>query len=231
MTTDGAEHTVPRCLGIIMDGNRRWARAHGLPTLEGHRRGYKKLDEALTWCKDAGIRHLVVYALSTENWNRSPEEVAYLMDLFREMSNDLRKRVEQHAAVHFIGDLARFPEDVQRAMERTHADNPPEATHHLWVAASYGGRPEILAAVNALIAQGVGSVDEATFATMLWSAGMPDPDLIIRTGGDKRLSNFLTWSSVYSELSFVDTCWPAFAREEFDAILTEFGKRKRRFGR
>lgn len=214
-----------------MDGNRRWARAHGLPTLEGHRRGYKKLEEALTWCKEAGIMHLAVYALSTENWNRSPEEVAHLVDLFRDMSVDLKTRVEPDAAIHFVGDRTRFPEDVQRSMERTHADNPPEATHHLWVAASYGGRPEILAAVNALLARGVEHVDEATFARALWSAGMPDPDLIIRAGGEQRLSNFLTWGSVYSELYFAPTYWPAFTRREFDTILAAYATRERRHGK
>lgn len=230
MMTDGAEHTVPRCLGIIMDGNRRWARTHGLPTLEGHRRGYKKLEEALTWCKEAGILHLAVYAFSTENWNRSTEEVRYLMDLFRAMSTDLKKQAAQQTAVHFVGDVTRFPEDIQEMIRITHAEHPVPPQYHVWIAASYGGRAEIISGVNALLAQGVKTVDEATFAHALWTVGMPDPDIIIRTGGEKRLSNFLTWSSVYSEFFFVNTYWPEFSRDEFNTILREYGERARRFG-
>lgn len=223
--------SAPTCIGIIMDGNRRWARAQGLPTYEGHRKGYEKLQEVLSWCKDAGVSHLVVYALSTENWKRAQEEVSYLMDLFRTtIQEHVTKLQSEGAAVHFAGDLSRFPDDLQQLMREVHARNDPEAQHHLWIAGSYGGRPEILEAVNALISEGVTRVDEKLFAERLWTAGMPDPDIIIRTGGEKRLSNFLPWQGVYSELFFVDTYWPVFSKQEFEEILCDFATRERRNG-
>ncbi len=231
MQQDIDAHKIPTCIGIIMDGNRRWARERGLPTFEGHRRGYEKLKEVMEWCRDAGVTHVVVYALSTENWKRAEEEVSYLMDLFRTILDEQAAKLQSEGvAVHFVGDLARFPEDIQAHMREVHAKNAPDATHHMWVAASYGGRPEILAAVNTLIREGATHVDEALFASRLWAAGMPDPDIIIRTGGEKRLSNFLSWQTVYSELFFVDTFWPDFSKRELDAILSEFATRERRRG-
>lgn len=223
---------MPTCMGVIMDGNRRWARAHGMPTMEGHRKGYEKLNDIVEWCRDAGIPHLVVYALSTENWNRAQEEVSYLMDLFRvTLTEEVAKLQHEGAAVHFAGDLTRFPRDLQEKMDDVHKKNNPRAAHHLWIAGSYGGRPEILDAVNTLIREGVTHVDETLFSSRLWTAGMPDPDLIIRTGGERRLSNFLPWQGVYAELFFVDTMWPAFTREEFTGILEEYAQRERRRGR
>ncbi|EFK95841.1 Undecaprenyl pyrophosphate synthetase [sediment metagenome] len=222
---------VPTCVGVIMDGNRRWARTHGLPALEGHRKGYAKLTEMMRWCEEAGVTHLVVYALSTENWNRSPEEVSYLMDLFRVMLDDLEKeRDQKKIAIHFAGDLSRFPHDIASRMEEVHATNPKDAEHHLWVAASYGGKAEVLAGINTLLARGVTKVDERTFCDALWTAGMPDPDIILRTGGEKRLSNFLMWHSGYSELFFLDTKWPDLSKVEFDEVLKQFVNRKRNYG-
>jgi undecaprenyl diphosphate synthase len=212
-----------------MDGNRRWARAQGLPTLEGHRRGYEKLRDVQEWCKVRGIRHLAVYALSTENWNRSTEEVTYLMDLIRVMLADFAERARVENAVHVVGDLARFPLDIQKSIADIHARNRTEATEHLWVAASYGGRAEILAAARALVGEG-GEVTDERFVGALWSADMPDLDLIIRTGGEQRLSNFFPWQSTYSELFFPSTYWPAFTEEEFQGILDEYAKRERRHG-
>ncbi len=223
---------TPTCIGVIMDGNRRWAREQGLPTLEGHRRGYKKSKQVMGWCKDAGVTHLVVYALSTENWNRAKEEVSYLMDLFRTLlTAEVDSLQREGVAVHFSGDLTRFPDDLQEMMNSVHVKNKKASQYHLWIAGSYGGRPEILEAVNKIIAEGVTQVDEKTFASRLWTAGMPDPDIIIRTGGEKRLSNFLPWQSVYSELFFVDTYWPAFSKREFDTILRAYARRERRLGR
>lgn len=215
-----------------MDGNRRWARERGLPTLEGHRQGYEKLKEVVEWSRDAGVAHLVVYALSTENWKRAQEEVSYLMDLFRKIiAEQVAALQKEGVAVHFAGDLKRFPEDLQQHMNIIHAKNDVAARSHLWIAGSYGGRPEILEAVNRLIVEGVTQVDEQVLSSRLWTAGMPDPDIIIRTGGEKRLSNFLPWQSVYAELFFVDTFWPAFSRAEFDAILKSFASRERRMGK
>lgn len=228
-----AETTLPRisCLGVIMDGNRRWARSQGLPGLEGHRRGYAKLKDLIEWCKESDIRHLVVYALSTENLTRSDEEVSYLFDLFREMSRELKNSTDKEVSVRFIGDVSRFPQDIQDSVRDLNATDAGSAMHHVWIAAPYGGRAELVQALNTLAAKGPGPYTEEDVAGSLWSAGMPDPDIIIRTGGDHRLSNFLPWQSVYSELFFVDVYWPDFAKHDFLAVLNKYAERERRFGK
>lgn len=224
---------IPECVGLIMDGNRRWAKEAGLPAFEGHRAGYQKLKEVLQWAKEFDIHNVIVYALSTENWNRSKDEIKYLMHLVRTMLRDeLDEITKEDVRIVLAGDLSRFPEDIQRlmheAMERTKDKKP----YTLVVAASYGGRAEIVHAVNALLEEGADvPVDEKQFASKLWTAGVPDPDMIVRTGGVERLSNFLPWQTVYSELFFTDTFWPNFSRAEFEKILKEFASRERRFGK
>jgi len=221
------------CLGIIMDGNRRWAKEHDLPVYEGHTEGYKKLRESVRWAREAGIPHIVAYAFSTENWQRSEEEVGYLMKLFRSiLEKETDKMIEERVRVRFVGDRSRFTGDLQKMMEKmeaTTADAKYDVTLHLLM--SYGGRAEIVAAANTLAGEEATVVSEEAFANNLWSYPMPDPDLILRTGGEKRLSGFLPWQSVYSELFFVDTFWPAFTKEEFDSILAEFAQRERRRGK
>jgi undecaprenyl diphosphate synthase len=222
---------TPTCVGIIMDGNRRWARARNLPTFEGHQKGYAKLKEVAEWCKEAGVAHLALYAFSTENWNRSKEEVSYLMDLFGIMlRTELPKLRKENTAVYVAGKIELFPESLQKAILDMHATNPKDATQHIWVCASYGGRAEILAGVNALLASGVKEVDEQAFADSLWTAGMPEPDIIVRTSGEHRLSGFLTWASVYSELFFIDSYWPDFSKREFMDVLEEYYARERMRG-
>ncbi len=220
------------CLGLVMDGNRRWARARNLPVYEGHAEGYKKLREVLGWARRARIPHVVAYAFSTENWNRAEEEVGYLLNLFRNvLKNEMQKLSEEDARIRFVGDTSRFPEDLQNLMREREASTKDHAGPTLHLLVSYGGREEIVAAANKLLAKGVSEVTNDTFATQLWSHPMPDPDLIIRTGGEKRLSNFLPWQSTYSELFFLDTLWPDFSEEEFDAVLAEFAARERRHGK
>lgn len=222
----------PACLGIIMDGNRRWAASRGLPVFEGHSEGYKKLQECGRWARDAGIPHLVAYAFSTENWQRSEEEVGYLMKLFRSvLENEMEKMVEERVRVCFVGDRARFGADIRERMERVEKETAVSYDVTLHLLMSYGGRAEILAATNALLAERAPVVTEDAFARKLWSHPMPDPDLVIRTGGEKRLSNFLPWQSVYSELFFSDSLWPDFSKEEFDSILATFATRERRRGK
>ncbi len=224
--------SVPVSIGVILDGNRRWAKEQGLPTLEGHRKGYEKVKELVRWARARGIREVVVYAFSTENWNRSPEEVNYLMNLLeRAFGEELSELIEEGGRVRFIGQRDRLPERLRANMEKVEEETKDGTAGTLVVALSYGGRPEILAAVNKLIAEGAQEVSEDTLKSAMWSAGLADPDLIIRTSGEQRLSNFLTWQSVYSELFFTDTKWPAFTEEEFDSILAEFATRERRRGR
>ena len=223
--------TQPSCVGFIMDGNRRWALEQQAETIFGHEAGEEKFYEVAQWIKDAHIPHAVFYAFSSENWNRSQLEVAYLQELFLRFT--IRMLAEVHTwqvHVRVFGDLTDFSPELKEAIGNLMAESAIYETTTIWVALSYGGRAEIIAAVNEAIATGE-PVDETTFAGHLATAGMPDPDLIIRTGGDMRLSNFLPWQAVYSELMFTPTYWPAFTKDEFMSMLTQYGDRKRRFGR
>lgn len=234
------ENAVPRSVGFIMDGNRRWARAKGMPTLEGHRRGGEVFSDCVEWVRDLGIEHAVFYAFSTENWNRSEEEVKYLMGLFHETLDKVEKRLNENDSgtrhdkkvrMRIVGRREDFAEDLQRQMaeleERSLAYDDVHTT--IWVALSYGGRAEILEAVNKAVVAGE-AVTEETFEQLLWTGEMPDPDIIIRTSGEQRLSNFLTWKSVYSEFSFTKTYWPDFSKKEFEAIIEDYMTRQRRKG-
>lgn len=226
---------VPQCIGIIIDGNRRWARARGLPTLEGHRLGLEKVREVMRWAQTAGISYVIIYAFSTENWNRSAEEVGYLMNLFRaELLYEVARWRSEGVRLRFIGSRDRFDEDIRQGIEAVERDAGEDSTITLVLAVSYGGRPEIMAAVERIARDyksgKLDSINEETFKPYLWTAGIPDPDLIIRTGGEMRLSNFLTWQSVYSELFFTKTLWPDFSEAEFKQILADYAGRERRFG-
>jgi len=222
---------VPACVGVILDGNRRWAKEQGLPFFEGHTQGYKNLKKLTEWCKEENIKHVVVYAFSTENWKRTEEEVGHLMNLLRsELAKYFDGLRNDEVAVQMVGNLDMLSQDIRELVQKLHETNPKNPKYHVWIAVSYGGRAEIVSAVNKLLKEGKREVDEEVFARALWTSGMPDPDIIIRTGGDRRLSNFLTWASVYSELFFVDTFWPAFTKEEFQEILQTFANRKRRYG-
>jgi len=229
---EGSRVTSPECIGIILDGNRRWAKAKGLPTLEGHTRGYEKVRDIMVWAKEAGVSFVVAYAFSTENWNRAPEEVSYLMSLFKktlaEMLKDLKK---DGYRVRCVGDLSRFSPELQELMRAAEGKTRENPGPTLVLALSYGGRKEILQAVERISEVGKTGLTEADFSSYLWTKDIPDPDLIIRTGGEKRLSGFLTWQSVYSELFFIDTYLPDFSKSEFQAILAEFASRERRMGK
>lgn len=215
-----------------MDGNRRWAKEQGLPTLAGHQAGMDKFFETVDWVRDAGIAHAVYYAFSTENWQRSKEEVAYLMDLFKEVLNRLEEElIARNVRVRIIGERADFsPELVERMdlIEQKSLDNENAETT-IWIALSYGGRAEIINAVNQAIKNGV-VISEDDFSQLLWTADLPEADLIVRTSGEQRLSNFLTWRSVYSELLFIEQHWPALTKADFENILTEYQRRERRKG-
>lgn len=219
------------CVGIIMDGNRRWAKERGLPTLEGHRRGYQKLEEVVVWAKEASLEHLVVYAFSTENWNRSKDEVTYLMRLFNEMVKEWGRRAhEEQVRLRFIGQCDRFDAGLQEGMRVLEEETKRYKTLTVAIAISYGGRAEVLDAINKIDPVKLGAVTEESLRALMWTHDIPDPDVIIRTGGEQRLSNFLMWQSVYSELFFVDAFWPDFSRKDFDAIIQGMNERSRRFG-
>jgi len=224
---------IPKSIGVILDGNRRWAKERGLPSLQGHLAGFEKVQELVRWSKDLGINTVYIYAFSTENWKRTQEEVGYLMELFGQAFSGsfIDEIIENDGRVVFLGDRSLIPPELVQEMERAEARTREGKGGTLAVCLSYGGRAEIMAATNRLIREGKEITSEAEFANELWSTGLPDPDLIIRTSGEQRLSGFLTWQSVYSELFFTDTKWPAFTKEEFLSIIEEFGNRERRRGK
>lgn len=226
---------VPQSIGIIIDGNRRWAKRKELPSTEGHRAGKEKLKDCILWAKEAGIKIATVYVFSTENWKRAEEEVSYLFELIRLAFHSEKKFWQKETIkIKFIGQLNRLPDDLQRYLREVE-----EETHHLdgftlVIAISYGGRAELVEAARkfAESSQVVqDAVDENNFEQFLSTHGLPELDLVIRTGGEKRLSNFLLWQIAYSELFFSDTLWPDFSKEEFLNILEEYSSRDRRHGR
>jgi undecaprenyl diphosphate synthase len=219
-------------IGVILDGNRRWAKERGLPTLEGHRKGAERVRDLLEWAHEEGVGTVYIYAFSTENWNRTPEEVAYLMNLFVEAFSGklVDEVVKRNGKIVFLGDRSRLPAEVSTQIAETEKRTSTGTKGTLAACLSYGGRAEIVAGVNNLIQKGVPIEGEEAFKSALWGATLPDPDLIIRTGGEKRLSGFLTWQSVYSELFFVDTKWPDFSKQEFLNILAEYRNREQRRG-
>ncbi len=221
---------IPNCIGIILDGNRRWAKARGLPPLEGHRQGANRLNDAVYWMRDRGIKHFVAYAFSTENWNRAEEEVSYLLKLARtSMDKIFAKAGEENVRVHFVGERERFDKEMQSTMERIEEASAKNTAMDFWVCLSYGGRAEIVKAAN--LATKEGEITEENLSKNLWTQGMPDPDIVVRTGGEKRLSGFLTWQSIYSELFFIDECWPDFSEAILDKVLDEYAQRERRMGK
>jgi len=221
------------CVGFIMDGNRRFAKEQGQSELQGHIAGKDKFLEVIDWVKEMKIPHVVFYAFSTENWKRSEEEVGHLMSIFRELLQQIKNEKEQqNFNIKIIGKREDLPIDIQKLISDLESDeNFDNDKVTVWVTISYGGRAEIISAINKAFEMGVGKVDEEMFSKLLWTKNMPDPDLIIRTSGEKRLSNFLPWQSVYSELFFIPTYWPAFTKSEFMSILEEYKKRDRRIGK
>jgi undecaprenyl diphosphate synthase len=221
-----AAHAV----AIIMDGNARWARRRGLPIAAGHRAGTKALRRTVEAAIDLGVDSLAVYAFSTENWNRPPAEVELLMEIFTEtIERELPDLVRQGVRTRFIGRRDRAPLPLQERMAALEGETERNRTLNLWIAFDYGGRAEIVDAANRAVAAGV-EVDEEAFAGYLNAPDMPDPDLLIRTSGELRISNFLLWQLAYAELVFVETLWPDFGEEELRAALDDYASRRRRFG-
>jgi undecaprenyl diphosphate synthase len=221
-------------LAIIMDGNRRWAKERGMPSLEGHRAGYERMKEVGDWCLDRGIQTLSVFAFSTENWNRAEDEVGYLMDLLEKaLTNELQHFAGKGVRMKVVGSRDRLRPSILRAIEAAEKNTAENTKATFAICLNYGGRPEILNVCKKMIADGLKpeEVTEAEFAKRLYWPDMPDPDLIVRTSGEERLSGFLTWEGVYSELYFTNKHWPDFDEEELDKALEEYASRQRRFGK
>ena len=228
------ENKIPNCIGIIMDGNRRWAKGQGKIVLEGHRAGGETLKNTVRWAKDAGVGHIIFFTFSTENWNRPAEEVSYLLGLIGEfLEKEFDSFHKEGGILHFVGDLSLFSPTLQKVFKETEEKTKENTGIHVYFALNYGGRQEILSAVKKIVAENLKpeNVSEEYFAKHMQTGGMPDPDIIIRTSGELRLSGFLPWQGVYSELFFTKTLWPNFSKEEFQSILAEFAERDRRHGK
>ncbi|GCL41213.1 isoprenyl transferase [Anabaena sp. FACHB-1250] len=235
---DLKQELLPRHVAVIMDGNGRWAKRQGLPRIVGHKAGVNALKDLLHCCKDWGIKALTAYAFSTENWKRPQEEVEFLMTLFqRVLRQELREMVEENVQIQFVGDLSALPKALQMEISRSMAETKDNRSILLTIATNYGGRQEILQACVA-IAQKVKEgllkpeeISEEVFESHLYTAGIGDPDLLIRTSGEMRLSNFLLWQMAYGEIYISDALWPDFNRSEFHRALSAYQQRERRFGK
>ena len=229
-----ASGAVPGHIAIIMDGNGRWAKSRLMPRVAGHRKGVEALRGVIRACAERGVSHLTVFAFSSENWRRPPEEVSLLMELFmRALENEVARLHENNIRFRVIGDLSGFSERIQSLIRDAEALTRGNTRLTFTVAANYGGRWDIVQAVKKLMLSGVapGAVNEAVLAEQLNLADMPEPDLFIRTGGEQRISNFLLWQLAYTELYFTDTLWPEFDAAALDAAIASYRSRERRFGR
>jgi len=224
---------VAHAVAIIMDGNGRWAAEHGVSVADGHRAGSRALRPVVETAIDLGIESLAVYAFSTENWARTPDEVTALMETFGEtIDRELEDLAAQRVRCRFLGRRDRAPEWLRAKMAELEEATAEKSTLQLWIAFDYGGRAELVDAARRLIESGSDpeDVDEAALAACLYEPEMPDPDLVIRTSGERRISNFLLWQSAYAEYVFTDTLWPDFGPEELRSAIEEYARRRRRFG-
>ncbi|HCC60008.1 MAG: di-trans,poly-cis-decaprenylcistransferase [Candidatus Staskawiczbacteria bacterium RIFOXYC1_FULL_37_43] len=224
----------PQHIVLFPDGNRRWAKQKGIASLDGHKQGYNNLLDFSEWCKNRGVKVLTAFGFSTENWNRSKEEVSYLMKLLEScLADNLEKYKKDQVRVRVIGQKDRLPEPLQNAINTVENETKNNSKLFLNLAISYGGKWDILQAVKKIIKNKVPAdkVDEKLFESYLSTAGLPTPDLVIRAGGEKRMSNFVIWQTAYSELYFSPKLWPDFTEQDLDLALEEFDRRSRRFGK
>ncbi len=224
---------LPNHIAIIIDGNRRWAKQHGLPSFEGHRAAVKNLRSVLEYLSERQIKYVTLYLFSTENWRRSAVEVKGLFQLFEKMlDKEIPELNKRGVRLRHLGQLNGLPHRLQLAITRAVELTKNNTDMTLSLAVNYGGRTEILDAVRRLITDGISpqNIDEKLFSSCLYTTGLPDVDLLIRTGGELRISNFLTWQTVYSEFCFPNVLWPDFDKNEVDKALLSYSQRQRRFG-
>jgi undecaprenyl diphosphate synthase len=220
-------------VAVIMDGNGRWADAHGLPIAEGHREGTRALRLTVEAAVELGVRSLAVYAFSTENWSRPPDEVATLIELLEEtIDRELPDLARQGVRTRFVGRRDRVPDPLREKMDALEVDTAALGALDLWIAFDYGGRAELVHAARRIAADGLAAdeIDEDAVAARLYQPDLPDVDVLVRTSGELRLSNFLLWQAHYAELVFTETLWPDFGADQLAAALDEYASRKRRFG-
>ncbi len=231
---DIVKNTNLQHIAIIMDGNRRWAKERNLPSAMGHKKGVDALKAALKACHKFGVKYLTVYAFSTENWNRKPEEVAFLMELLANtIKNELQELHENGVVINFIGDLTKLNPKLQKILYDAMDYTKDNTGVRLQIAFNYGSRDEIVNAVRHIIEKGVKSEDitEDLISKELYTNNIPDPDLLIRTGGEMRVSNYLLWQIAYSEFIVMQEFWPEFDEELLSKAIFEFGHRQRRYGK
>lgn len=220
-------------IAIIMDGNRRWAKEKGLPSAVGHKKGVDALKKTMRACDDFGVKYLTVYAFSTENWNRKPEEVNFLMDLLAEtLNNELKEMHENNVVISFIGKISQLSEKLQKILANAVETTKNNTGVNLQIAFNYGSRAEIVKAVQEIVESGTSAneVTEELVSKHLYTGCIPDPDLLIRTGGEMRISNYLLWQIAYSEFVVIPEYWPEFDKNKLEKCILEFAKRNRRWG-
>jgi tritrans,polycis-undecaprenyl-diphosphate synthase [geranylgeranyl-diphosphate specific] len=227
-----SENQIPGHIAVILDGNRRYAKKHNIPKIKGHEKGYDKIKDFLKWCIELGIREATLFCLSTENFRRSENELDYLFNLFRKRIGRLKndKVIEKNkVCVKFVGRLSMFPKDIQKSMFDVMDSTKTYNKYRLNLAFAYGSKPEIIDAVNCMLKKGLKKVDENTLQDHLYIK--KDVDILIRPGGEKRISNFLLWQCSYAEFYFLDVLWPEFEKQDLFKILEDFNQRERRFGK
>jgi undecaprenyl diphosphate synthase len=225
--------TTPQHIAIIMDGNGRWAKKRGFPRVEGHRRGANSLKEAVKTCVEVGVKYLTVYAFSTENWKRPKEEVGFLMKLLAvTIEKEVGELDKNGVKLRFLGRISMLPENLRNKISAAEEKTRNNKKLNLSIMLSYGGRAEIVDAFKSIVKKHVKSdtISEELIGENLYTAGIPDPDLLIRTAGEMRISNFMLWQLAYSELWVTDVLWPDFRRENLVDAIEGFGKRTRKFG-
>lgn len=228
---------LPKHVGIIMDGNRRWAKQHHLPVAVGHSKGAENFKNLAIYCNNIGLQNMTIYAFSTENWKRSESEISALMLLFKRYVNDvLHKFKDENIKIKFIGDTSRFSKDIREGIYDVETKTASKTGLRVNIAMNYGSRAEIIGAAQEIVQAALDGnlkpeeITEDIFSRHLYTKNVPDPDLIIRTAGEQRLSNFLLWQAAYSEFYFSDVLWPDFDEKEFDKAIEEYLKRTRKFG-
>jgi undecaprenyl diphosphate synthase len=238
LPADLDKNRLPQHVAVIMDGNGRWAKRRGLPRIMGHQKGVDTLKNLLRCCRDWGVPALTAYAFSTENWGRPLEEVEFLMTLFeRVLRRELKEMQEENVRIRFVGNLDALPSSLLAEIEKSMEETRDNIGIQFTVATNYGGRQEIIQACRAIAAkvkQGaleLGAIDEVEFDRHLYTAGLVYPDLLIRTSGEMRISNFLLWQLAYAEIYVTQTLWPDFDRTQFHQALTAYQQRERRFGK
>lgn len=223
---------IPRHIAFIMDGNGRWAKQRLLPRKMGHREGVKAMKFMIEECDKLGIEHVTFYAFSTENWARPQEEIDELFSLVKKFAdNELAKYKDKGYRIRILGDVTQLPDDTRQALAKIVESSSDNKGMQINIALNYGGRQEIVQAVNKILQSGLCQIDTEMLNDCMYTYGMPDPDIIVRSGGEKRLSNFLIWQCAYSEFVFVDEFWPDFDRKVLDSIIMEYSRRDRRYGK